>query len=295
MESESKITAVSPSGSGAVNVTVTGPGGTSATSSADEFAYRTGLAEGSPQLYSNYVRLPSNPIGVLGYGTLTLRSRTLEVQCASVGFGSASNEGSPVPRGRGEVLGFGAQAHEPAQPYRGCQKCSLLEVEQQKCPEIWVTDEPALSSGKRSEPLSTPWNVELRCGVREEEPEVPLVRIGIPNGAAPHAPGCAGGAEEVEVKNEESEREGCYASPAPPGCIKIDVVDPGTALEAVYEGSVWARVLNGFGNGLSASRLEFASGEPGKLHLSGNFEEAAEVTGVTRVSGLSDVELLQAK
>ena len=41
VNSATSITATSPAGSGTIDVTVTGPGGTSATSSADKFTYAT--------------------------------------------------------------------------------------------------------------------------------------------------------------------------------------------------------------------------------------------------------------
>jgi hypothetical protein len=49
VNSESSITAVSPPGTGTVDVTVTTPGGTSATSSADQFTYVQSAVEGLPE------------------------------------------------------------------------------------------------------------------------------------------------------------------------------------------------------------------------------------------------------
>ena len=282
--SPTEVTAVSPEGSGTVNVTLHTIVGNSPPEPADQFTYGATLREGYPQLYDNFVKLMASPVGALGYGTLGLRTRSLEIDCASVGFGSASNEGSPVPSGRGQILAFGGQAHEPSQAYQGCLKCAPLEQEQHTCPEIRVSDEPALSSGEHG-PLTTPWDLELRCGEREEEEGVPVVRIGVPEGSAPTT-GCkSSAAEAAEIQSEEQQHKGCYASPAPPGCVKIALVSPPNGLEAVYEGSVTARVANGFGNGLNASRLRFRSIEPGRLHLAGNFEEAMEIGGEMRVSG----------
>ena len=68
---------------------------------------------------------------------------------------------------------------------------------------------------------------------------------------------------------------------------------PVRARSRVDEGSLSPFVRNGFGNGLNAPHLLFTSEERGKLHLAGNSEETADVTGEAKISGQSVLELVQ--
>lgn len=67
VESGSSITAVSPRGAGTVDVTVTGPGGKSATGPADEYTY----ASASSEPYTGAAAWGSNSSGALGDGSET--------------------------------------------------------------------------------------------------------------------------------------------------------------------------------------------------------------------------------
>ena len=59
--SDTTITADSPAGTGTVDVTVTTPGGTSATSPADQFTYRRLCADGHGPEPDQRVRRPAAP------------------------------------------------------------------------------------------------------------------------------------------------------------------------------------------------------------------------------------------
>ncbi len=305
VESESRINAVSPAGTETVDVTIETPGGTSTKSPADQFTYATGLETGDPQLYDNFRELKT-PVGALGWGpiTMTIPALETEVECLNLGFGSAWNEGSPS-LGHGQVLGWSGAGNASKTGTELNRECKFKKG---GSIEAWISDEPALTQsggvGEHTGPLSVPWNVELRCGEREET-QVTIVKIGQPNGAAP-TPGCESEATEVgEIKKEEEERRGCYATPVPAGCIKVNVVQPALGLETVFEGSVRARVLDGSGNGLNASRLRFEeyvrenpteNGQNGGfLRLSTQFADKGHLVGEVKVSGLAGDELLQSK
>ena len=90
-ESESVITAVSPAGTGTVDVTaVNDDGGTSPTSSADRFTY----AATPPQFQINGVLAETSKQNVTEYGTLTLHSALLgEFTCKILAGGPIWNEG----------------------------------------------------------------------------------------------------------------------------------------------------------------------------------------------------------
>ncbi len=294
--SETEIKAVSPAGTKTVEVMVETPGGTSPKSPADQFTYTPVLEGGELQLYDNFVKLGKAPVGVLGWGPIKLTAPALEteIECVNLAFGSAWNEGSPS-LARGQVLGWSASGDASKTGTELNRECRFKKG---GSVEAWVSDEPALTRsggvGEHTAPLSVPWNVELRCGEREET-EVTIVKIGVPNGAAPST-GCESEPAELEAtKKEEEERRGCYASPVPAGCIKVNIVQPALGLETVFEGSVGARVLDGSGNGLNASRLRVEGASSGRLRLSTAFATEATMTREVWVSGLGGNELLQAK
>jgi hypothetical protein len=94
VNSDTSITAVSPPGSGTVDVTVTGPGGTSPTSPADQFTYVHQASEGLPEV--------GRCVKVAGTGGYTRRN------CLETSPGQNGNyEWMPGP---GSAPGFSAQA-----------------------------------------------------------------------------------------------------------------------------------------------------------------------------------------
>ena len=292
--SSSEITAVAPPGTGTVDVTVE-TFTTSPTNAGDEFTYKSTAAEETPQLYNNFVQMSTNQDGVVGWGPVKLTAPALEteVECLNEGFGGAWNGGSPH-RGLGAVLGWGASGNA----YRaGAEVNRECRFKKGGSAEVWVTDEPALPSGggaSKRGPLSVPWDVELRCGERAGE-KVSVAVIGVPEGASAPA-GCQPEtAEAEEINKEEAGRTGCDASPVPPGCVKVNIVQPELGLETVFEGSVRTRVVNGFGNGLNPSHLKFEGATSGRLHLAGRFTTTGSMTGEIGVLGFGGRELIQAK
>jgi hypothetical protein len=109
VKSTTEIECVAPNAQGnesrPLGVTVTNSAGTSAT-----FSWGRVL----PGIYRNEGRLRSLRQPVIGFGQLDLNSPQLglDVECVSLGFGSAWNEG--FSEGRGEVLVWWAAGHAPA-------------------------------------------------------------------------------------------------------------------------------------------------------------------------------------
>ncbi len=251
-----------------------------------------------PQVYDNFARLSTDKVGVLGWGPLKIAAPFVEteIECVALGFGDTSNEGSPRPLGRGQILGFTAQGD--ASPTGGGAERECSSKRGTEAVEAWATDEPTLAqtgaTGEHQGALSVPWSVELRCGEREEQ-QTTIARIGVPAGVAAN-PGCASeGGELSEVTTEEEEREGCYAATVPEGCIKVNIVEPSLGLETVFEGSLHLLVRNGSGNGLNPSRWIAGGQVSGMLRQLGAFASTATVTGEIKISGLGDSELIQAK
>jgi hypothetical protein len=152
--------------------------------------------------------------------------------------------------------------------------------------------------------LSTPWNVELSCGVREEE-YVPIVEIGVPTSEFPRSGSTpcpaepspeAQAEEEAAYVKEREEKKGCYASnPAPEGCINMTWVGPGAGLEVAFGGTLWAKGVNGVKNGLSPSKWIFET-HGGELECeSAGCAAGNTTTGEVKELGYSGVQLLQAR
>jgi hypothetical protein len=152
---------------------------------------------------------------------------------------------------------------------------------------------------------STPWNIEVACGIRQEGTEyVNVVRLGIPTAAFPgqQSP-CPGTeptiaeeqAEVAEYKKQREEKKGCYASiPAPAGCVRMTAVEPANGLEVAFGGTLHLQQLNGSHNGLSATRWKLEGGTSGELQC--EFPVActasASLTGELRLLGYRELQLV---
>jgi hypothetical protein len=255
------------------------------------------IAEFFPEFFDNYVVMSASPVGVIGWGPLALTTPALpgtRVECVGLGFGGAWNVGTNSRMARAEVLGWGASGDATT---RGTQATSSCKYEKgTQAAEAWVTAEAAPMEGRR-EPLSIPWQIELRCGEREEE-TAGIAKIGVPEGTTQKPRPCnlpqTEAEEAKEVESEEAERKGCYASPVPSGCVKVDVVTPSLGLEEAFDGSLRARTLNGSGNGLHPSVVRLEGAISGRLRLSTEFADAATVVGQVNVDGFGG-ELIQLK
>ncbi len=91
----------------------------------------------------------------------------------------------------------------------------------------------------------------------------------------------------------------CYpkegANPAvftklPSGCVGVTIIFPQIPLEFVFYGTQEIEAINGFGNGLNASRLEFV--QAGKLFSSEGLDGEGETTGAVNLFGAKQVELM---
>ncbi len=138
----------------------------------------------------------------------------------------------------------------------------------------------------------------MSCGERAGEP-TGIINIGIPNATfavSPTSSGCKTEAEEkTAVEKEETERKGCYESPVPAGCIKVNVIQPALGLETVFEGSQHPSGTNGFGSGLNASAWSFEGAASGRLRLSTTFATTGTTTGGVHEIGFAASELMTVK
>jgi hypothetical protein len=271
-----------------------------------------------PEWYVNNVtiREKSHPVAHVDYGEIHLFSAQLGsegIECVALSFGSVWNEragGGWLPIG--QILVWSAAGHVPEAPNEelsaSCRPQgkigSFITDEADISSEINASNEvaPALRT------QSTPWNLERRCGIREAGTEyVGIVTIGVPSTEFPKAgelcPGIepteAGEAMEIaEHKKEREEKKGCYASiPAPPGCVRMTVVEPATGLEVAYGGSLYLHLQNGVKNGLSASRwkLEGATSNELQCEFPAGCNALATLVGVLKMVGYSSQQLLTVK
>jgi hypothetical protein len=250
-----------------------------------------GLDGGHPEIYTGRLRLPEvSRNSVVGWGPLKFTASALEteVQCVNFGFGSAWNEGTPAV-GRGEILSWHASGNANVAGTSMTPQCAI-KIADGESTEAWVTDEPPTMEGKRTGPLSVPWDLQFVC-VENESVKSGLAEIGVPKGA-PLTTGCKTEAEEAAaVEKEESERTGCYATTVPEGCIKVNLVVPSLGLETVFEGTQRPLAVNGFSSGLHPSRWLFAGPAEGKLHLRGVYSDVMAASGEVKVSGLASLSL----
>jgi sugar lactone lactonase YvrE len=297
VNSETSITAVAPpvapSTAGTVDITVATAEDTSPTSAADQFTYGQPVAAGDPAFYSNSVELSSGRLGVFSWGPIKFVSEALgaEWECVNLGFGDVSNEGMP-PIGRGQILSWGGQGDFSLASGAPRRSCKFKKAGAEGEPEAWMTDEPVIETTRKA-PLSVPWNLQLVC-VEREGVQAPFVKIGIPDGL-PLTSGCESEAEAAAAQSkEEEERQGCYATTVPEGCVKLDMVAPSLGLEALFEGTVLPRILDGFSTGLRPSMLQFTGGL-GRLHLHNSFASTALASGESKLVGFGSEQLVIAR
>ena len=284
-------------------------------------AAQANIEEGHPELYVNgkvFLGGKSAPVVQVGYGQIHLESAQLGsegIECVNLGFGSGWNEGSGASlRGVGQILAWDASGHVPEGTNHELSSSCRPHGEASK-PGSFATDEGFVKSeenpGHEVEPalrhLSTPWNVEFDCGVREES-FAGIIKIGVPNWVFPQAvstDACPAEAtpegQEAEVlsyKKEREEKKGCYATnPAPEGCIRVTIVEPGAGLEVGYGGTERAQGKNGVKNGLSPSKWKFEGPTSGELQC--EFPSGCVATGKTfgevKEGGYTEAQLIQGR
>jgi alpha-tubulin suppressor-like RCC1 family protein len=300
VESETKLTAVTPPGSGTVDVTVTTANGTSPTTTADDFKYIAPWEH--PQLYVGAEKKRGGvQVGEFGWGTLTLSNRHLPpLTCVNLLFGDVVNETEPggnFERAYGEILEWTATAFgntSGGELGAKCKSTSGLEA--------WVTVEPPLEkqyervtlaegpeAGSerlairqvRRRPPTVPWRQEAYGEQNANSERHFFLRTGIAT------------TERTQVEAEErvagvptERRTGCYRFPAvteivrapglgsaretepalrpvPRGCISVTVVAPQAALEVPFQGTLEPEIVDGAKSGLDPSRGEFKGGSIG--------------------------------
>ena len=277
------------------------------------------VKEGHPELYENGKLLVDMRLSpereVVGdvqvlHGQLSVEGEVLSesgVECAVGAFGSGWNEGTPF-RAFGQILNWNAAGHIPIEEHKQLSSsCRPDSVGTYITTEDFAQSEEnagQLVLAKRA--LSTPWNVEYKCGVREAA-DVAMARIGVPSMEFPRvASPCprplleemeAEERELIEIR-KESEMGPCYgAKPRPPGCLRLDVVEPAAGSEFAFGGTLYAHVINGVHNGLTPTRWVFEGFKSGVLRC--EFPEGCEseftVSGELLQSGYSDLGLVQLK
>ena len=254
-------------------------------------------------------------IPVFGEGVITFETaevevepgrklREIEMECVNLLYGSVVNEGSP-PLGHAQTLEWWAMGHTPTEGHPEISDLCRFTYLGATAGEAWVTAERPLnvveqdgeiciSQKKRElsecpkkagepgaervitsvarsitrEPLTTPWNEELV----PVGPNNLRMRIGIPTESGKH----------------------CTENPAPPGCMRLTIIYPGINLQIPFEGSLEPRWLNGVGNGLAPSTMEFEGETSGHLHVA-NEEKPIYVSGTDKIIGAPGRELITAK
>lgn len=282
-------------------------------------------AETPPRSYVN-LREMTTRVPILTSGKLTLTSSVLgEVHCSNTFYSYGWNEhehgqaSNPV-RAYGEVVGLTTSSCQAPQveasalekkekatvtvsaelPLERVQRQAVVCKEEKKvklseCANDEERETKTVTWKVRRRIASFPWKLEMVRGEREEEPVI-LEKMGL------HAFGEAGTAtgqstkcypkEKAVVEGKEVERSATFTK-VPAGCVAVNVIVPQIPLEVVYYGTLEVLESNGFGNGLNASRLQFA--QAGKLFSSQDAAGEGEATGTIHAIGAESVELITAK
>jgi hypothetical protein len=274
------------------------------------------IPEGHPEFLINGKLASTERVPQYIYGNLELASPEESeggtgnaVECATAGLGTVHNATEPERNtsgrnGYGEIVSWWASSHLKAGEHTersshcrfvehgtnlGTERAAWLTPEQPLV-EPKVEAEVCVSAGKRllecaapteretemlikevkREALSLPWEVEL---ISTEG--VARVRMGAPNGAE-------------RAKGHKS----CEESPAPSGCIKLQVLVPELAVDESFEGGTDPRNFNGVKNGLSPSTwfFEGRAHEP-CLRLASSTEKCAFMRNPAKVIGYNGQEL----
>jgi hypothetical protein len=267
-----------------------------------------------PRFRSNAKLLTSTPVSITAWGELKLTSPALgEVACDVVMAASVRNEAG---RGVGAVEGLTApRCRAPTiesvyeatycTPEKGCPKPPAVfetaelplqaepreaevcaeeaKTELSQCPnslERSVQSLPMMRGALRRRAASTPWKLQLITSFFEEAAGPGLQLGGAPGGAACYPK------ETVEGKQVAAKWQS-----VPAGCIRLDLVVPGDGFEEVIYGSAEGPFVNGAGNGLDASYLNFTL-FASKLTSEGAAAPEFTTAGTIRLDGSEARELI---
>jgi hypothetical protein len=300
VESETKLSVVSPPGSGTVDVTVSTANGTSPTTTADRFKYVAPWEH--PLLYSGAEAKASGvQVPDFGWGTLTLTNRHLPpLTCVNLIFGDVFNETEPAghnQRAYGEVLEWTATAFANTSGAELSARCksgsgaqAWVSVEpplEQQYERVTLVGGPEAGSERlaikqaRRRPPSVPWRQEaygeqnaaserhffLRTGIATTERSQVEAEEAIAGVATERRTGCYRFPALTEVVREpglESGRETEPAlRPAPKGCVLATLIVPQFGFEVPFQGTLEPEVVEGAKNGLTPTRGVFKGGSIG--------------------------------
>ncbi len=265
----------------------------------------------SPEFLSN-LRPPTQGLTpVIAWGEMNLEVGGLAasenpIKCTYLLNGAVGNEAG---HGVGEIQGFSSTC----KPFNDCPLCEGGEAPEKEgelpgekavyvSPELPFEEElregeVCSEEGKKTLNLcpgpeerttvkyikrlarrnSLPWKAQLISGVHAEE-AANLFKLGATGSNCYPT-------EKAIVEGKEVERAARFET-VPAGCVAVNVIMPGIGFEDVLYGSLEPVFVNGFGNGLNASRLEFT--EAGKLQTSGatvGSEEGVFTGDLTLVGG----------
>jgi hypothetical protein len=284
-------------------------------------------AEVPPLGYSNGTKLTTTHVPIIANGRIQLHSTVLgKIECVNTFWAEGwnaheKNEPTKPERAFGEVLGWGtssctapeeiasieanktfiAENHIPTpvtvvassempveKTFRQGEICKEETKTLAQCPNSSEREVKVMISSYHRRVSTLPWKVELIRGTRAEETGI-LEKIGM--------------AEYGEAGTAEAHTTKCYplegTNPAsfekvPPGCIAVDIIFPQVPYEFVYYGTqeIWA--VNGAGNGLDASKLEWIA-PAGTFFSSKGAEGEGSTEGLVRLSGAEAVQLMTAR
>jgi hypothetical protein len=270
-------------------------------------------AEVAPQWYSNATKLTTTPAQVTLWGEVKLESvADGEIVCHDVMSGSVWNEGG---RGMGSLEGWGTNACKaprleeelnilyakaisegvikgPLTVFatselplelepREAETCvEKAKTELTQCPNKTERSVSSLPLRIRRKPSSFPWKMRLIRETREEEPEQPVAEVGIPPTGQTCFPLEGGKSAKWQA--------------VPAGCIRIDIISPQIPDELIFYGALKPRLVNGAGNGLDATKLEF-NAEGGKVVSNRNEGPETYGQGGLKITGSEARELIVGK
>ncbi len=283
-------------------------------------------AETPPVAYANGLKLSTTKIPITANGEIQLHSTVLgKISCQNTFYAQAWNEGSPL-RAYGEVLGWGTSSCTAPEELKSLEAADKKQIEEGKIPvpltvfasaempvektlregevcsvekKVFLSECPNSSERVAKNYLSKfarrvtslPWKIEVIRGERIEEAgilqKIGLVSYGESGTATGHSTKC------YPTEKVGSEVQDANWESVPAGCIAVNVVFPQIPLEFVFYGSQEVWDVNGAGNGLNTSRLEFK--ESGTLFTSEGLEGEGSTTGKVKIAGAESVQLMTAK
>ena len=306
VESDTSISAVSPTGTGTVDVTVSTPAGVSAATASDRFQYV------EPEWSKNGRLIGASRAGIFGYGQFTLASTQQELgaECVNLMFGSVANEtreGGPA-RGYAQILGWWASGHAAMSGHAELgSSCRIISAGAGagSSGEAWITPEgPVHTVEQQGEICINKERVRLsECPIKAGEAGAERVLTAVATEVSRESPSLPWNAELVPKEGGVHLRIGvpteagrsCAEAPAPAGCVKMTLVAPTLGWQLPVEGEVEPALVNGVHNALSPSTLEFEGAGSGALSSPSSAISSATLSGGIKILGSAGQELITAQ